>query len=158
MASTWPLLDVYHVSTQEELVAKCLGTLRGLRLIEQFNARNVTTLQMMPLPFPGRLALTSEMNGGFVIHLNAEIKEDTILCRTVAQELGRTFEYDPRTRRRFTDASLRWLPASENFAKAFGREWLSNIEQSASLAMIVRSSFPQRLRSGNGTPPVLLWA
>lgn len=157
MTHRWPLLDVYHVSTPEALVTHCLNTLDRLPLIEQFKERNVTTLQMTPLLVPGRLAPTDEMHGGFVILLNAETKEDSVLCKTVVYELGHTFEFNPITKKRLTVVAQRWLPASESFAETFAERWLSNPERASALTMFLRYSFPPRLRTGNRTPPVRLW-
>lgn len=125
MSQRWPLLDVYGVADEEELVTKCLGTIENLKLIEQFMARKVVKIWARRLLVRGRLGTLSE--GGFMILLDSETVDNEIHYRTIGHKLGHTFEFDLSTWKRHVPASgSQWLAESERFAEAFGERWLAS--------------------------------
>ncbi|MDP2655370.1 MAG: hypothetical protein Q8P17_02320 [bacterium] len=140
MKYRWPILDVYGVPDSEALISKCLETLHGLTLMEQFGTRRIVALYARPLLVEGGLACSED---GFVLCFDSSVRDMTgNRCVTTAHELGHTFEFKLKTLELFIEKrSSKYVDASEDFAEAFAHRWLSDIRRTSELQLFLERHF-----------------
>lgn len=136
----WPILDVYGVPDSKALINKCLETLHGLTLMEQFMARTVVAIYGRPMLVAGGLVCLN--GGGFVIYFDSETQNTADVCITIAHELGHTFEHRPETFKQFLKKrSAKYIDASEDFAEAFAYRWLTDVKIATELRIFIDRHF-----------------
>lgn len=145
MKYRWPILDVYDVPNSEALISKCLGSLRGLTLIEQFRVRGIIALHARPLLIDGGLACPDTR--GFALLFDSIGCDTTSRCITIAHELGHTFEFNLETFELFfKKRNARYIGASEDFAEVFANRWLADKKRTNELRLFLERHF--RMPSG----------
>ncbi len=125
----WPILDIYGVPDSATLAGKCLETLRGMTLLEQFRARKVVALYARPLLVEGQIAVLN--SAGLVLLFDSESEKTTDnLTMVIGHELGHTFEFNLETFELLAGRNVKrgneYAKASDEFAEAFARGWLND--------------------------------
>lgn len=136
----WPILDVYGVPDQETLIEKCLVTLKGLTLLQQFEARSIAVLYARPLLIEGGLGCAED---GFVLLFDSTACSSTAdQCITIAHEIAHTFEFKLETRELYIGKrSARYTDESEDFAETFANRWLKDEKTASDLRLFLERYF-----------------
>lgn len=142
----WPILDVYGVPDSEALISKCLETLSGLTLLDQFGVRGIVALYARPLLVEGGLAC-SDISGLVLMFDPSARNTIDSQCITIAHELGHTFEFRLETFELFVKKrNSKYIDASEDFAEAFAHRWLADEKKATELRLFLERHF--RMLSG----------
>ena len=134
MAYKWPALDYERVANIRSLAEKCVETLNGKSLFEQFMQQQIVEITLRPLFTLGGMAYEAKKNGlvVYLLHKKEDWPASDAKCITLAHDLGHSFGWEmngvglvAKQVWRPREGAPKDIESLEEFADTFAYLWLS---------------------------------